>query len=159
MSWYFPFTANLHLSFQAILLILPLLTFSCVSFLHTDSEVVTEMPPPPEGSLEDVQVTIELEDASVTELFKSIQVQTGFLFAYCNQDIEQTGTITIPHQTESVRHFLDMLFVQTGLNFRQLDYNVIIFRLRDQEAVAQNKIWSEPNDSRVIPSTAEEIFD
>lgn len=77
--------------------------------------------------LDSIEVTVELRKETLRKLFSVIEHQTGLMFAYQPQQVDAYDKISLPRQTRTVRATLDMALEGTGLSYRQVNSNVIIF--------------------------------
>jgi TonB-linked SusC/RagA family outer membrane protein len=83
--------------------------------------------------LEDINVTVELQNENLKKLFKKIESQTGLLFAYQPQQVDSFTGLTLPKATRSVKATLDLALNGTSLSYRQVNNSVIIFREGESE--------------------------
>lgn len=78
-------------------------------------------------NLDSIEVTVELRNENLKQLFKKIEKQTGLMFAYQPQQVDAHNRVNLPMDTRTVRATLDMALKDTGLAYRQINSNVIIF--------------------------------
>lgn len=78
-------------------------------------------------ALDSISVTVELRNENLRKLFRIIEKQTGLLFAYQPQQVDDYQRITLPMETRSVKETLDMALKDTSLRYRQVNNSVIIF--------------------------------
>lgn len=77
-------------------------------------------------TLESIQVSIGPAQADLPGLFKEIERQSSFLFAY--QPDQVTGySVNLNQDMRSVKNTLDIALSGTPLSYRQIDKNVVIF--------------------------------
>ncbi len=77
-------------------------------------------------NLDQLKVTTELNHESLSILFQQIQRQTTLTFAFIPNAISPYSDVTIPKGTRSVKATLELAFRGTGLEYEQVDSNVII---------------------------------
>ena len=76
-------------------------------------------------------VTLDLKDATVSELFHSIQAQTGLNFIYNVKDVVHAGSISITAQDEEVQSVLRRVFQGMQVSFDFQDNTIIVKPLKD----------------------------
>ena len=92
-------------------------------------------------TLSEVKVSVGIERGTLRSAFSQIEKQTDFRFAYRNELISGVKNLNVDGQTRSVKSILDELLKGTGLNYRQLNNSIIIFKENasaQQQALAQD---------------------
>lgn len=79
-------------------------------------------------TLADVKVSVGMNKGTLRSAFSQIEKQTDFRFAYRNELISAFKNLNINGETRSVKSALDELLKGTGLNYKQLNNSIIIFR-------------------------------
>ena len=79
-------------------------------------------------SLDQVQVTLELKNASVPKALTLIEKQTDFRFTYRERDIPSNSVLNMKRNTRSLRETLDLILNGTGLQYKQIDNYIVISR-------------------------------
>lgn len=77
--------------------------------------------------LEDINVTVELNNEDIKTLFKKIEKQSRLRFAYDPKLIRPYTNISLPGDTRSIKTTLDLALAGTPLRYRQVDNSVIIY--------------------------------
>ena len=90
-------------------------------------------------TLTDVKMSIDINKGTLRSAFAEIEKQTDFRFAYRNELISSFKNVKIDLQGSSVKTVLDQLLEGTGLNYRQLNNSIIIFK----ETVAVQKVQQQ----------------
>ncbi len=80
----------------------------------------------PGGDLSRVQITLEIENASLQHALQKIEEQTSFHFIYRNEDIQAIKHLNLPAGRRTVAAFLKILLADTDLTFKQVDWQVVI---------------------------------
>jgi TonB-dependent starch-binding outer membrane protein SusC len=75
-----------------------------------------------------VRINLELKNATLEEVFQSIQEQTGFYFFYKNEQIPHKKAITKTYKNARVDKVLDEVLEGTGLMYRVLNTDIIVTR-------------------------------
>ncbi|MBT1697920.1 SusC/RagA family TonB-linked outer membrane protein [Fulvivirgaceae bacterium PWU4] len=79
------------------------------------------------GGIHTIEVTVELNDESLESCFKSIERQTGLLFAFLPGQVDPYTSITLPKATRTVSATLDLVLKHTSLTYRQMNNSIVIF--------------------------------
>lgn len=79
------------------------------------------------------QVTIKLEKKPIIELFKQIQVQTGYSIVYSNEVVPDSMLISINANKLSVNKLLDTVLASKNLFSQMLSESLIVIRSREME--------------------------
>lgn len=78
-------------------------------------------------TLDSINVTVELRSENLKKLFRQIEKQTGLLFAYQPQQIDNYYKINLPKDTRSVKETLDIALEGTSLIYRQVSNSVVVY--------------------------------
>ena len=76
--------------------------------------------------IEDVRISLDLEDVSLKTAIKRIETLTPFKFLAKADDIENVFHITINVRNEPVHDVLKKILTTRGLDFKQVDGNIVI---------------------------------
>jgi TonB-linked SusC/RagA family outer membrane protein len=98
-------------------------------------------------TLENIQVTVDLQNENLTELFKKIEKQTKLTFAYIPDQLKDYSDLTIPSATRSVKETLDLALKNTKLSYRQSDNSVVIFKKESSKDESDNQSSSSSPSS------------
>lgn len=79
-------------------------------------------------TLSDVKVSVDINRGTLRNAFSQIEKQTDFRFAYRNELISAFKNLNISGEVRSVKSTLDELLKGTGLNYKQVNNSIIIFR-------------------------------
>lgn len=77
-------------------------------------------------TVEDVEISLELKNASLLKAFKRIEAQSSFHFMYRVDDVKAIDKIDIPASKKSVAEFLRQMLSNTTLSYKQLDDRILI---------------------------------
>ena len=83
-------------------------------------------------SLDTIRVTVELNNETLPQLFDKIQAQTGLLFGYRQGEVDQVEPFTLARQTTSVKAILDVVLLNTNLQYKQVNNNVLVFEKKHE---------------------------
>lgn len=78
------------------------------------------------SELDTAKVTIELNNESLLDLIRKIEVQSKFVFAYRPEIIASIVNLNLPKATRTIRETLDLVLSDKNLTWRQQDYNILI---------------------------------
>jgi TonB-linked SusC/RagA family outer membrane protein len=79
-------------------------------------------------SLSEVKVSVDIKKGSLRSAFYAIEKQTDFRFAYRNELVSAFRNIELITHSESVESTLNALLKGTGLSYKQMSNNVIIYK-------------------------------
>jgi TonB-linked SusC/RagA family outer membrane protein len=72
------------------------------------------------------RLSIKVENASLQQVFQTIQDQSDFDFFYKNDQIPADARISISYQNETVENILDKILSGTSLSYHVLDKDIVI---------------------------------
>src|SRR5690606_8296794 len=78
--------------------------------------------------IDEVLITLDRNELTLTQLFKQIESKTDFQFAYDRQDIDRDFSITVDTRKASVEDYLKQAARQASLSFRQVNHNIDVKR-------------------------------
>lgn len=87
-----------------------------VSLMHLSASVYSQK----------TKVNLKVENATLQQVFQTIQDQTEFDFFYKNEQIPAEARVSIQYQNESVEVILDKILSGTGLTYHVLDKDIVI---------------------------------
>jgi len=82
--------------------------------------------------IEEVMLSLSLEQARIEKAFSSIEKMTGFIFVYTDKELKGTPRVTTNGETQSVYNLLSVIGKQTGLYFKQVNRNIHVRKLPPQ---------------------------
>lgn len=74
--------------------------------------------------IEEVMISVTLEDTRIEKAFSTIEKMTGFSFVYTDQELKGTPRVTTDGETQTVYDLLSEIGRQTGLYFKQINRNI-----------------------------------
>ncbi|UII24717.1 SusC/RagA family TonB-linked outer membrane protein [Fulvivirga maritima] len=109
-----------------------LFLFACGSQLLASSAANSQ-------NMETIQVHVDFHDENLKGVFKNIENQTGFLFAFQPDLLQGQQQVNLSEKDISLKEFLDLLFEKTSLEYKQVDRNIVIFKkeLQPQKPLEQ----------------------
>ena len=81
-------------------------------------------------------INIQLENASLTEVFKTIEIQTDFTVLYKDTELENQKTVSISGKNIILKDLLDKILINRGLFYRVYGKIIIIVK---QESTSNEK--------------------
>src|ERR1044072_7923119 len=78
------------------------------------------------GLSQEEKVTLSLKNASIPQLFKSIEKITDYRFAYSNDILPRNFLVTIAVKETAVSTVLRSALAESGLRFNLIDNEVIV---------------------------------
>ncbi|MEX2564764.1 MAG: SusC/RagA family TonB-linked outer membrane protein, partial [Cyclobacteriaceae bacterium] len=94
-------------------------------------------------NIEEVMIQVSLKEVTVEKALGRIQKASGFQFVFTNKDINNLPKVTLENKIRSVYEILQLLSVQTGLQFKQVNKNILVHR---REAKTDDEKLSGPGD-------------
>lgn len=116
-------------------------------------------------SIEEVTVNIGLDNASLTEFIDQVEKQTNFTFFFEKVKVNKVQKITLEANNEKLAGVLRKLSQMTGLSFRQVNYNIGVFKgdanapviieetLEDQSRTVTGKVTAADDGSAIPGAT------
>ena len=87
-----------------------------VSLIHVSASVYSQK----------TKLNIKVENATLQQVFETLQQQSEFDFFYKNEQIPADARISIQYQDESIDVILDRILSGTGLTYNILDKDIVI---------------------------------
>src|SRR5690606_10847981 len=116
-------------------------------------------------SIEEVTVSIGLNNASLNEFIDQVEKQTNFTFFFEKVKVDKVQKITLEANNEKLAGVLRKLSQMTGLSFRQVNYNIGVFKgdanapviieetLEDQSRTVTGKVTAADDGSAIPGAT------
>lgn len=92
--------------------------------------------------LDDIKVSITLENVSIKQILDELKTKTDFAFSYTKEVINDDTPITLNYQSERLSNVLLNLAKQANLQFIRIDANISVKK--------NNKTKKAPDQDRVI---------
>ncbi|WP_430815269.1 SusC/RagA family TonB-linked outer membrane protein [Carboxylicivirga sp. RSCT41] len=89
----------------------------CFMLVHSCISSVSLFAQDKKDRLDEVKVSIKLENVRPQVFFDELRSQSGIYIIYRNEDVEQLGRITLNVTNKSVRTVLDQVLEDTGLTY------------------------------------------
>src|SRR5690606_21816760 len=116
-------------------------------------------------SIEEVTVSIGLNNASLNEFIDQVEKQTNFTFFFEKVKVDKVQKITLEANNEKLAGVLRKLSQMTGLSFRQVNYYIGVFKgdanapviieetLEDQSRTVTGKVTAADDGSAIPGAT------
>ena len=88
------------------------------------------------------RLNIKVENATLQQVFKSIQDQSDFDFFYKNEQIPADTRVSIEFDNESIEVILNQILDNTGLSYHVLDKDIVI----SSKAIVSNENAQQPQN-------------
>ncbi len=92
---------------------------------------------PPTIAAEPQRVTVNVENATLRQLFKQIEKQTTYHFSYDNGAVADTKDVTIDLASQPVDKVLDAALKNSGLQYRILSDNTIVISQKEKKTATE----------------------
>src|SRR5690606_25754757 len=77
-------------------------------------------------TLDQVTISLELDDESLKAAFQKIEAQTDFYFMYRNEDVKDIHHLKVLRTKETIAYFLQAILDNTSLDYKQMDQRIMI---------------------------------
>lgn len=77
-------------------------------------------------SAQQVKISLEVHDETITSAIKKIEQNSQFRFLYRNNELKNLKTVNLPLSERTVKETLDIILKGTGLTFIQVDNKILI---------------------------------
>jgi TonB-linked SusC/RagA family outer membrane protein len=111
-----------------IIAIVFITSLQCLSALEVNAQ-----------SAQQVLVTMELKQETITTAIKKIEQNSSFRFLYRNDELKNLKPVSIPLEERSVKETLDMILKGTGLTYNQVGDKILISKLPSTVLTGQAK--------------------
>ncbi len=101
-----------------------------ISLIHVSASVYSQK----------TRLNIKVENATLQEVFKTIQEQSDFDFFYKNEQIPANMRVSVQYQNEAIEVILDKLLEGTGLGYHLLDKDIVI----SEKEASKNETEAQP---------------
>ncbi|HLW21385.1 MAG TPA: SusC/RagA family TonB-linked outer membrane protein [Cyclobacteriaceae bacterium] len=108
-------------------------------------------------SIEEVKVSLSLEDVSIERIFKELEKQTNYNFVFATREIKDLPSVTFNSTGGSLYDILADIAVQAGLNFKQVDLNIHVKKTDDEQTVVVVEKVDLDVSGTVVDTTGEPI--
>ena len=94
-------------------------------------------------SIEEIYLSVECKNTSLTDVLDKIEERTGFKFAYFNSTIKDTDKISLEANNESLATVLKDLARQTNLKFKRVNSSIFVDRRKMWELSVKEETSEE----------------
>lgn len=101
-----------------------------ILLLTSVADLLAEATPSRVKSVKEVYVDLQLNNASLKEVFRRIEDKTEFRFHYCENDIKRGISITKNYTGASIAEILLDVSKQARLKFRQINRDISVSKLK-----------------------------
>jgi len=84
-------------------------------------------------SIEEVIVRLPMEGVSVRDAFKRIEGESDFTFVYLTREVRSLPPVSVEGKGQSLYEVLVEIARQTGLEFKQINYNIHVQKSKKEE--------------------------
>ena len=81
-------------------------------------------------NIEDVTVSLSLQDVKIESVFRELEKSTGYNFVFTNKELRDVPSVGVTSDNNSLYNVLLSLAKQTNLTFKQVDYNIHVKRAK-----------------------------
>lgn len=98
-------------------------------------------------------VTIKQTDATYFQVFQSIRKQSGFVFFYSNQVLDDNARVTVDFHNAKLADVLDYLFKDKNINYQFRGYKILLNKkvsLEQKTESDHQKLLKHDDDSGIV---------
>ena len=96
-----------------------------------------------QASIEDIYLSVNLENATLSEFFKEVSKKTNFKFAFENSRVHLKQRISTKADNESLADILRTVSQSTDLKFRRVNQNIFVSRKDGNVAIEKEIIQKD----------------
>ena len=78
-------------------------------------------------------VSLDLKNVEIQTVLKEIRKQTGYLFFYKNEELKNTGKVSISVRNSDISDVMEKVLKKTSLSFQIIDETIILKRIPEAE--------------------------
>ena len=104
-------------------------------------------------NIEDVTVSLSLQDVNIESVFRELEKSTGYNFVFTNKELRDVPSVGVTSDNNSLYNVLLSLAKQTNLTFKQVDYNIHVKR---SKSAAAARIETQTADITVTGTVTDE---
>lgn len=134
---------NISLKFKMVLYVLAI---SSTLF----GELVAKEVSPQSGSVNEVFLTLNMENVELEEVFSKIEEQTEFTFTYFKSNLKTDKKISIKADHESLGSILTIISRDADVRFKRVNDNIFVNKRRKNEPALQEHINDPSEIERII---------
>jgi TonB-dependent starch-binding outer membrane protein SusC len=86
-------------------------------------------------NIEDVTVSLSLQDVKIESVFHELEKSTGYNFVFTNKELRDIPNVGVSSDNNSLYNVLLSLARQTNLTFKQVDYNIHVKKTLNSASV------------------------
>lgn len=91
----------------------------------------------------DIQISIHLKKASITEVFSEIEAKTGFTFVF-DESINQVDyRFTFEFENENLDRVFERITSKTGLHFKKINHTISVIKADEFQLSVSGKVFDE----------------
>ncbi|WP_157972020.1 SusC/RagA family TonB-linked outer membrane protein [Pleomorphovibrio marinus] len=87
-------------------------------------------------NIEEVTVSLSLEDVKIKSVFRELEKSTGYNFVFTNKELKDIPNVEVHSDNHSLYNVLLSLAKQTNLSFKQVDYNIHVKKSKMNTSVS-----------------------
>ncbi len=99
------------------------------------------------------KISVKIENGTLSEIFNKIEEQSEYRFFYQNEQIKKIEKKTVEVSDKNISDLVSSLLENTGLTYKMVDRNIIIYPESDAGKYAVNRDQSIPVSGRVTDSS------
>lgn len=123
-------------------LLLPVVMFLALTLQKTNAAF----------SLQDVEFTLKLENATIKQVLKEIERQSKYTFVYNDAEIDSQRRISINIKAMSIEQALNAIFSDTGISYRIIKQQIVLTKNKQSgKSIKVSGLVSDAKTNAPIP--------
>ncbi|WP_245545600.1 STN domain-containing protein [Gillisia limnaea] len=89
----------------------------------------------------DIQISIQVKNASITEVFSAIEDETGFTFVFDESISNANHSFTFQFENERLERIFQRITTKTGFQFKKINHTISVMKPDIQQLTANGKVF------------------
>lgn len=89
----------------------------------------------------DTPISIEVENASITEVFSTIEAKTGYTFVFDESISRSKHSFTFQFTNEKLERIFDKISAKTGFQFKKINHTISVVKPDALQLTASGKVF------------------
>ena len=102
-------------------------------------------------SAQEARIDLKMSDAALSQVFRSIEQLTEYMFIYKSEDVQAVSHISVDVRETMVRDILDQCLKNTGLSYQFKDKVIIIQKTTTDQEKKETRITGKVTDEKKEP--------
>ncbi len=96
-------------------------------------------------------ITLDVQDASLGSVLKSISAQTNYKFAYNSKNVDVSRPVTVRFESTDIRQVLDRVLEDSGIGYTIVGQQIALFKKTEQQPARRYTVTGTVTDDGGSP--------